>query len=98
MIAVAFVRRSWGDASVVWSGAVLGLTDVDALTVSMARAATGDLPMEIAARGIATGLLANTSLKLAVALVLGEPRFRAVVGISLSGLAAVIAALLVFLR
>ncbi len=98
LVAVALARRQWGDASVVWSGAVLGLTDVDALTISMARAAAADLGLDVAARGIATGLMANTVLKLAVALALGERRFRTVVGICLSGMAAALAGLLVFLR
>lgn len=96
LVAVAAVRQWFGDAGVVWSGAVLGLTDVDALTISMARNATVDLPLEVAARGIATGLLANTGLKLTMGLVLGERRFRTVVGFSLAAMAAALAIVLVF--
>lgn len=90
LIAVEIVRRAWGDVGIVVSGAVLGLTDVDALTFSMARAARGDLPVTLAARGIATGLMANTCFKLAVALTFGAPRFRRVVGTTLAAMSAVI--------
>lgn len=90
LIAVEIVRRAWGDVGIVVSGAVLGLTDVDALTFSMARAAGGDLPVTLAARGIATGLMANTCFKLAVALTLGAPRFRRVVGTTLAAMSVVI--------
>lgn len=91
LIAVEIVRRTWGDVGVVVSGAVLGLTDVDALTFSMARSAGTDIPIAIAARGIATGLTANTCLKLAVALALGTPRFRRIVGVTLAAMAVAMA-------
>lgn len=92
LIAVEIVRRTWGDVGIVVSGAALGLTDVDALTFSMARGAGGDLTLALAARGIATGLIANTCLKLAVALAIGAPRFRRVVGATLTVMAIVMVA------
>lgn len=96
LIAVELIRRTWGDVGIVVSGAVLGLTDVDALTFSLARGAGSDLTLALAARGIATGLMANTCLKLAVALAIGAPRFRRVVGTTLGVMAGVMAAGLVF--
>ena len=59
---------------------MLGLTDVDALTVSMARgvAKTG-LPT-IAATAIAVGVLANTGMKLGLVLFFGSRRFRLIAG------------------
>jgi uncharacterized membrane protein (DUF4010 family) len=77
LIAVELVQRSWGDPGVILSGAVLGLTDIDALTISMARGAAADIPVDVAARAVAVGILANTALKLAVVLVVGVSRFRA---------------------
>ena len=76
---------SWfGAAGLLASGAVLGLTDVDALTVTMARGATADVT--IAARAVAVGVLSNTLLKLGLALGLGSAAFRRTCG---AGLAAV---------
>ena len=60
------------------SAAVLGLTDVDALTVSMARGVAKTVSLEAAALAIAVGVLANTAVKLGVALFFGSARFRAI--------------------
>ena len=76
LLAVPIAEHLWGAGGVLGSAAVLGLTDMDALTYSMSRfgAKTGDAPL--AARAIAIGLLSNTALKLALALGLGAPGFR----------------------
>jgi len=79
MVIVRAARDAFGQAGVLTTAAVFGLADVDALTVSMARAVTGTVSPHTAALAIATGILANTALKTAVALALGSPRFRAIV-------------------
>jgi len=76
MIAISFVQTRWGIQGLYASGAVLGLTDVDALTVSMSRADASTDPA-IAARAIAIGVLANTLLKCSIVAVGGRGRFRA---------------------
>jgi uncharacterized membrane protein (DUF4010 family) len=83
LIIVPTVERVWGAGGVLGSAAVLGLTDMDALTYSMARLAStsGDAPL--AARAIAIGLLSNTMLKLGLALMLGTPAFRRFAGAGL---------------
>ena len=85
--AVYGVRQYWGDAGVVPSGAVLGLTDMDALAISMARGAATGIPVELAARAIAMGVLANNVLKLTVAIALGQPGFRRIAAGSLAAMA-----------
>ena len=76
LLAVPTAEHLWGAGGVLGSAAVLGLTDMDALTYSMSQfgAKTGDAPL--AARAIAIGLFSNTVLKLALALGLGAPGFR----------------------
>jgi uncharacterized membrane protein (DUF4010 family) len=76
LLIVPTVERLWGSGGVLGSAAVLGLTDMDALTYSMARLgdATGGAPL--AARAIGVGLLSNTVLKLGLAVALGAPAFR----------------------
>jgi len=95
LLAVPWVRGLWGARGVLASAAVLGLTDMDALTYSMARlGVTGDAAL--AARGIAVGILANTLLKLTLTLTLGAPRFRRAAAPGLLALgAAVVLALMV---
>ena len=69
LMAVHLANRLWGESGILTTAAVLGLTDVDALTMSMARGMSGAAPLELAARAIAIGVAANTALKLALALV-----------------------------
>ena len=54
----------------------LGLTDVDALTISMAQTAATGVAAEVAARAIAAGDLMNCLLKMGLAVVLGSSQFR----------------------
>lgn len=61
------------------TAAVLGLTDVDALTVSMAREVAFAVSLDTAALAIAVGILANTAVKLGLALALGSSAFRRIV-------------------
>ena len=78
MMIVYLARERWGQSGVLTTAAVLGLTDVDALTVSMARAVAQTVSLETAALAIAIGVLANTALKMGIALVFGAPGFRAI--------------------
>jgi uncharacterized membrane protein (DUF4010 family) len=88
---IEIARRWAGEVGLVASGAVLGLTDLDALTLSMTRdGATIGVPL--AARTLAAGLVANTALKLGVALVFGEREFRRAVALALAAMIAAILA------
>jgi uncharacterized membrane protein (DUF4010 family) len=80
LMLVHIAGRAWGESGILGSAALLGLTDVDVLTVSMARGAAGVVSVEAAARAIAVGVLSNTTLKLVIAVVLGNARFRAITG------------------
>lgn len=93
--AVTFVRSAFGSMELYGAAAVLGLTDVDALTVSMSSPSSA-LPAEIAARALAIGVLANTLLKLSLAVVIGRTTFRRAAAVGLLGLAAASVAGLVF--
>lgn len=80
LMAVHLVRDRWGETGVFTSAAVLGLTDVDALTVSMAREVAQAISPSVAATAVAVGVLSNTALKLGLAVFFGGPGFRAVAG------------------
>ena len=91
LLLIPVVQRTWGSAGVVGSAAVLGLTDMDALTYSMSRLGSAGAA-ELAARAIAVGLLANTALKLMLVLSLGSPAFRRAAAPGLFALGAATAA------
>lgn len=86
---------AFGRAGVLTSAAVLGLTDVDALTLSMTRGAAQTTGITVAAAAIAVGVLSNTVLKLALALFLGSARFRLIAGSTLLLMALALAAMIV---
>jgi uncharacterized membrane protein (DUF4010 family) len=92
------VRHVFGESGVLISGAVLGLTDVDALTISMARVGAAGVPPVVAAKAIAIGILANCVLKLGLALLYGTTPFRRLTAAALSTMAVTIAVVLAIIR
>lgn len=73
---VAYAHRWFGEAGLIASAVLTGLTDVDALTASLALRARDDLDPATAAAAIAAGIAANTLMKLGIALVVGRGGFR----------------------
>jgi uncharacterized membrane protein (DUF4010 family) len=80
-----WLEGSMGDQGLLISGAVLGLTDVDALTMSMARGLE-TTNWTIAAKALCIGVLSNTLLKTVVTLILGQGRFRLLTAAGLVGI------------
>jgi uncharacterized membrane protein (DUF4010 family) len=80
LLGVHLARQAWGSSGVFTSAAILGLTDVDALTVSMTRDVAQTVSPAVAATAIAVGVLANTGMKLGLAVFLGSRRFRVIAG------------------
>lgn len=78
LFGVHAVRSLWGGAGLLASGAVLGLTDVDALTISMARTAEDPSMLLVAAQAIAVGVLSNTVFKMGIALIVGRGAVRTI--------------------
>ncbi|AMW06325.1 MgtC/SapB family protein [Gemmatimonas phototrophica] len=76
LFAIAWVQRNAGDTGVIASATLLGLTDMDALTLSMTRYGAEPATQQIAAAAIGVGVLSNTALKAALVLGIGAPRFR----------------------
>ncbi len=87
LLVIPVVERLWGSGGVLGSAAVLGLTDMDALTYSMARLGESTGDAALAARAIGIGLVANTLAKLGLAVVVGTTRFRRTAAPALSALA-----------
>ena len=93
-----FYLRQWiGDAGLMAGGFFLGLTDVDALTLSMTRSVANGVSIEAASRAIATGIVANSLLKAAIAATMGRARFRWQAGATLTAMAGAGAAALILL-
>jgi uncharacterized membrane protein (DUF4010 family) len=89
---VGGVGRVFGGSGLRVAGAVLGLTDVDALTISMTTTAAAANGPAVAAEAIAIGILANCLMKLVLAVALGAPRFARATATMLAIMAAAILA------
>jgi uncharacterized membrane protein (DUF4010 family) len=96
--AVQFVKEWFGNLGLILSGAVLGLTDVDALTLSMARGASNGIEPKLAAYAITVGILANCGLKAALAIVLGTKGFRRFASMALAAMMVALAVSLAIVR
>jgi uncharacterized membrane protein (DUF4010 family) len=88
IVLIDVARRAWGTAGVLTTAAAFGITDVDALTVSMSRSSADEASAALAARAIAVSVLSNTTFKFLLSF-LGESSFRkvAATGIAAMGLA-----------
>ena len=97
LFAVYYMRAWVGDSGLLVSGFVLGLTDVDALTLSMARSVSTGTTIESACRAITVGIVANSIMKTVIAVAIGSRRFAWQTGLSLAGMAAAGAAAVMWL-
>jgi uncharacterized membrane protein (DUF4010 family) len=75
LLVTAIVKSRWGSGALVATSAIVGLTDLDALTLSLARGGMGD-DVQATTVALVTGILSNTLLKLVVAGTVGRGRFR----------------------
>lgn len=73
------IIRQFGEDGVLASAAVLGLTDLDALTLGMNRLAEAPELISLAARAITLGVIVNSGFKATLAAVLGTPKYRLLV-------------------
>ena len=87
---LAAVRDRFGSAGLLGTSALLGLTDLDALTYSMSKLEASGTPAATAVHALLIGMISNTAFKAVLAAILGSPGFRRV---SLIGLAVFGAAL-----
>jgi len=73
---LSVVRTHWGTPGLYAGTMILGLTDVDALTVSTAQSG---VTAGIGAQAIMIGIITNTLLKAALSAVLGDRQLRVIV-------------------
>lgn len=94
---VSFAESRFGDAGLYASAGVLGLTDVDALTISMAERVSTGTAVDVATAALVLGILANTVVKTMIALVVGRGRFRTFATLGLAAMAASLGAWLILM-
>ena len=91
-----FGSERLGEAAVIVIAAVTGLTDVDAITLSVPLLAPGTITTALAAQAVAVAVASNIVAKAVYGVTLGDARFGRIFGLgSAAGLAAGAAALFI---
>ncbi len=80
MLGVNLLRAAFGDPGVYFIAAISALGDVDAVTLSVARLAQGELANDVAARAIVLAALVNTAVKGVLAAMLSRGALAREVG------------------
>ena len=80
---LTLITRQFGEPGVLASATVLGISDMDALTFGMNRLAETSGFLNLAARAITLGVTVNSVFKGILALALGAPRYRLLVGLAM---------------
>ena len=91
LFVILFVQARWGSEALVATSAFVGLTDLDALTLSLARSAPASADLSTTVAALVAGILANTCLKLGVAVVVGRGAFRMATAAALGAMALTLA-------
>ena len=93
LFGLASVTTRFGTQGLLGTAAILGLTDVDALTMSMSKAAASQSTTAAeAATAITLGIFVNTLVKLGLAIAIGRGAYRRYAAIGLSLVATALAA------
>ena len=90
LVVILAVTSRWGSQALIATSAFVGLTDLDALTLSLARSASTAPDLAMVTLALVTGIVSNTMLKLTAALVMGRGVFRLATGAALGAMAIVI--------
>lgn len=88
LYAVHFMQAWLGEGGILAGGFLLGLTDLDALTLAMTRSVASGTSIDLACRAILMGVVANSLMKTGIAVVVGDRRFAWQTGLSLVAMAA----------
>ena len=98
LYAVFYLREWAGEGGLMATGFALGLTDVDALTLSMTRSVSTGTTIEAACRAITAGIIANSLMKAGIAITIGTRRFAWQAAAGLVAMAAAAGAALVLFK
>jgi len=74
LLLVEIARRELGDVGVYLVAVLSGLTDADAITLSLSRSALSELDPQVAVRGIALAVASNSLIKGVLIALLGGAR------------------------
>ena len=86
LLLVGFAKENMGDSAIYIVSGVSGLTDVDAVVISMANLGGVTLDMGVALIGVAVAVISNTFVKYLICLVFGSGRLKKLVSFGFIGI------------
>jgi uncharacterized membrane protein (DUF4010 family) len=84
LLATNLARSYYGQAGILGTSFLLGAFEMDGLTLSMAQLTRTGTPIDVAVKAITIGLVANSIVKLGLAVSLGRGAFRPLAGVGLA--------------
>ena len=95
LLLVSYANEYLGESGTLISSAIAGLSDVDAITISVSKLAGIKLDLDLASKAILIAVMTNTLVKLGIGIYAGSPALRKYLFIGYSSIGA--AALLTFI-
>jgi uncharacterized membrane protein (DUF4010 family) len=90
LLAILAVQARLGASALIATSAFVGLTDLDALTLSLARSTVNPVDLPASTTALLAGVVSNTLLKAGVALFVGQGMFRVLTTLVLVAMAAAV--------
>ena len=78
---IAFFQSKFGDTGIYIVSFLSGLTDVDAITLSLSKLALDKISMEVAINGIVIATIVNSFVKLGIVFVVGGRKLGAIIAL-----------------
>lgn len=92
---VSYSNDVFGASGIFLSSAIAGLSDIDAITISVSKLAGGSIDLDLASKSVLIATISNTLVKMGIGVWAGSPSLRKLLYIGYG--AVFVAALIVFL-
>ena len=76
LLVVSYANDQLGESGMLISSAIAGLSDIDAITISVSKLAGGNLDLSIAANAVIIATLSNTFVKMGIGIWAGSRKLR----------------------
>jgi uncharacterized membrane protein (DUF4010 family) len=76
VVVIPYADAYWGKGGILVTSGLAGLTDVDAITISLSKTSSLAIPAQVARNAILIAVMVNTLVKFMIALLTGSPGLR----------------------
>jgi uncharacterized membrane protein (DUF4010 family) len=76
VMAIPYADEFWGQGGIYATSGLAGLTDVDAITISLSKTSSLAIPVQVARNAILVAVMVNTLVKFMIAFFAGSPGLR----------------------